>query len=78
MTALASEEFRRKYEQSRFIQTYLIIAERTMKWKQWVEKWGLTGIQINAGFLNMEFEPQDPDRDAAWELYTELLTRVTT
>ena len=25
-----------------------------------------------------EFEPSDPDRAAAWELYVELLTRVTT
>ena len=49
-----------------------------MKWKQWIEKWGLTGLSINAGFLGLEWQPQDPDRAAAWELYIELLTRVAT
>jgi hypothetical protein len=29
-------------------------------------------------FLEAEFKPIDPDRTAAWELYVELLTRVTT
>lgn len=29
-------------------------------------------------FLEGEFAPHDPDRAAAWELYVELLTRVTT
>lgn len=49
-----------------------------MKWRQWIEKWGLTGLSINAGFLSMEWAPQDSDRAAAWELYIELLTRVAT
>jgi hypothetical protein len=49
-----------------------------MKWKQWIEKWGLTGLSINAGFLGLEWQPQDADRAAAWELYIELLTRITT
>ncbi|MEO8493981.1 MAG: hypothetical protein ABI614_02850 [Planctomycetota bacterium] len=35
---------------------------RTMKWQQWIEKWGLTGLSINAGFLGLEFSPQDADR----------------
>jgi hypothetical protein len=26
----------------------------------------------------MEWEPQDKDKNAAWELYIELLTRITT
>jgi len=30
------------------------------------------------GFLEGEFLPKDPDRYAAWELYVELLTRITT
>lgn len=49
-----------------------------MKWSQWLEEWGLTKLKINAGFLAMELTPQDHDRDAAWEMYIELLTRVTT
>lgn len=49
-----------------------------MKWKEWLDKWSMTGLSINAGFLNMDWEPKDRDRDAAWELYVELLTRIAT
>lgn len=49
-----------------------------MKWSQWLNKWGLTKLKINAGFLEMELHPQEHDRDAAWEMYVELLTRITT
>lgn len=50
-----------------------------MKWGEWLfEKWNMTSLRISAGFLNMEFNPSDPDKDAAWEMYIELLTRITT
>ena len=49
-----------------------------MKWKKWLENWDMTGLQINAAFLKMEWKPQVADQNAAWELYVELLTRVTT
>ena len=49
-----------------------------MNWKQWLEKWGMTSLKINAPYLEMEFKPQDNDRNAAWELYVEMLTRITT
>jgi hypothetical protein len=49
-----------------------------MKWQEWLEKWSMTSLKINAAFLEMEWSPKDPDRDAAWELYIELLTRITT
>ena len=49
-----------------------------MKWSQWLETWGLSKLKINAIFLEMELQPQDHDRDAAWEMYIELLTRITT
>ncbi len=49
-----------------------------MKWKEWLDEWSMTGLRINAGVLNMEWKPKDVDRDAAWELYVELLTRITT
>lgn len=49
-----------------------------MKFKELFDHWGLTGIRLNAGFAAMEFSPNDPDREAAWELYIELLTRVAT
>ncbi|MFA7241992.1 MAG: hypothetical protein WC091_17905 [Sulfuricellaceae bacterium] len=49
-----------------------------MKWSHWLEEWGMTGLKVKAGFLEMEFKPQDDDRDAAWEMYIELLTRIAT
>ena len=49
-----------------------------MKWKKWLETWDMTSLKINAGFLEMEWSPSEPDKKAAWELYIELLTRITT
>lgn len=49
-----------------------------MKWKEWLENWSMTGLKIKSPFLEMEWEPKDEDKDAAWELYIELLTRITT
>jgi hypothetical protein len=49
-----------------------------MKRRDFLEKWGLSGLKINLGWLEGEFSPHDPDREAAWKLYIELLTRVST
>lgn len=49
-----------------------------MKWRDWLENWKMTGLKISPPFLEMEWAPSDPDKDAAWDLYIELLTRVTT
>ena len=49
-----------------------------MKWKEWLENWGMTSLKIKTPFLDMDWNPKDADKDAAWELYTELLTRITT
>lgn len=49
-----------------------------MKRRDFLEQWGLSKLKINLGFLEGEFEPHDPDRAAAWDLYVELLTRITT
>lgn len=49
-----------------------------MKWGEWLESWSMTSLKIKAPFLDMEWNPKDKDKDAAWELYTELLTRITT
>lgn len=48
-----------------------------MKRADFLEHWSLSPLKINIGFLNAEFRPTDPDRHAAWELYVELLTRIT-
>lgn len=49
-----------------------------MLWKKWLENWDMTELNINAGFLDMKWEPKTADQNAAWELYIELLTRITT
>lgn len=49
-----------------------------MKWRKWLENWDMTSLKINIKFLEMEWNPAEPDRDAAWELYIELLTRIAT
>lgn len=49
-----------------------------MKWAKWLENWDMTSLKISAPFLEMEWNPAEPDKDAAWELYIELLTRITT
>ncbi len=49
-----------------------------MKWSDWLENWGMTSLRIKTPFLEMEFQPQDEDKAAAWEMYIELLTRITT
>lgn len=49
-----------------------------MKLSHLFENWNLTGLKINTAFLEMDWSPQDADKDAAWELYVELLTRITT
>jgi len=41
-------------------------------------KWGLQNIKLNIGFAEVEFAPTEDDQTAAWEMYVELLTRITT
>jgi hypothetical protein len=49
-----------------------------MKWKKWLENWDMTSLKVNLKFLEMEWQPKEPDKNAAWELYIEMLTRITT
>jgi hypothetical protein len=49
-----------------------------MKWRDWLHKWRPISLKINLHFLEAEWCPKDADKDAAWELYIELLTRITT
>jgi len=48
-----------------------------MKWSRWLEKWDMASLKINLNFLEMEWKPNDADKNAAWELYIELLTRIS-
>lgn len=49
-----------------------------MKWKEWLENWSMSSLKIKTPFLETEWQPKDADKDAAWELYVELLTRIAT
>ncbi len=41
-------------------------------------RWGLSSIKLNVGFAELEFEVTEDDMSAAWDMYVELLTRITT
>lgn len=49
-----------------------------MKIRKLLENWDLTGLKVNLGFLEADWQPQEKDREAAWELYVEMLTRIVT
>jgi hypothetical protein len=49
-----------------------------MKRADFLERWGVSALKLNIGIPDAEFKPTDPDRQAAWELYVALLTRITT
>ena len=52
--------------------------EHVMELKKWLEKWDMTSLKINLKFLEMNWEPNTADQDAAWQLYIEMLTRIAT
>ena len=49
-----------------------------MNLSNWLEKWGMSSLEITPTFLQMEWTIQAADKNAAWALYIELLTRITT
>ena len=49
-----------------------------MKWSELFDKWSLSGLKVKAGFVEMDFMPNDVDKNAAWEMYVEMQTRITT
>lgn len=38
-----------------------------MKLKEWLDSWSMSSLKINLQFLEMEWNPNDVDKDAAWE-----------
>ncbi len=38
----------------------------------------MTSLKIKTPFLEADWQPKNKDKDAAWELYIELLTRIAT
>jgi len=49
-----------------------------MNFREAFSKWGLSRISLNLKFAELEFSPTDDDGIAAWEMYVELVTRITT
>ena len=49
-----------------------------MNIKNWLKKWNFEGLKLNVEFLELELSFNDTDKKAAWDMYVELLTRVTT
>jgi len=49
-----------------------------MKLREWLNKWHMDSLKINAKFLELELKFEEVDKKAAWELYIELITRTTT
>lgn len=49
-----------------------------MKLREWLAKWNMTSLKIKPPFLEMDLQFRDKDKDAAWGLYIELLTRIAT
>lgn len=49
-----------------------------MQLRKWFQNWDLNKLSIKTPILNMEWTPETADQDAAWDMYVELLTRITT
>lgn len=49
-----------------------------MQFRELFENWSPHLITLDAGFMSMEWAPQNEDKDAAWELCVELATRSLT
>lgn len=49
-----------------------------MNFKDIFRKWKLDSIKLNCKFAELEFSPTEDDQTAAWNMYVELITRITT
>jgi len=49
-----------------------------MKLKDLFENWNISGLKIKTPILDLEWSPDDADKNASWDMYIELLTRITT
>lgn len=47
-------------------------------WKDVFSRFGLSNIKLKTPFLEAQISFQETDKEAAWELYVELLTRIAT
>ena len=49
-----------------------------MKLQKYLKKFKLDKLKIKTSYIEADISFKDADKDAAWELYVELLTRITT
>jgi len=49
-----------------------------MKLKDFLAKWNMNSLKIKPPYLEMDFKFVDVGKKAAWDLYIELLSRITT
>jgi hypothetical protein len=49
-----------------------------MKLKDFLAKWNMNSLKMKPSYLEMDFIFVDADKKAAWDLYIELLTRIST
>ncbi len=49
-----------------------------MNVKKWFQKMNVSGFKLKTGLFELNFDFSDKDKEAAWELYVELITRVVT
>lgn len=47
-------------------------------WGEFFRNWGFSSIKLNAGFAEVEFSTIEDDQTCAWDMYVELITRITT
>lgn len=51
---------------------------KAIKLRKFLDDHGLEDIKLNAGFMKAKIRITDGSRNAAWELYVEMLTRIVT
>ncbi len=55
------------------------MSNKTQTFGEVLQKHGLfTKLKIKSSFLDTDWKPQAPDKSAAWCLYVEMITRITT
>lgn len=56
--------------------------QNSVTWWDWIIRYDVSGLFVSKTdkelFKELVWQPCDPDRQAAWKLYTELRTRITT
>ena len=57
---------------------HMFMRRLAMKFQDLFKKWGLSSLKLKLKFVEAEFEPTQQDEEAAWAMYVQLITRITT